>query len=77
MQGLSSILSLFRKEFNKSTYLSYDIRITLESHFWRQNVIILSLCMQRCYGRHNYSRKSVNHKCFIDFIAVISLPDKK
>ena len=40
--------------------------------------------MQRWYGRHNYSRKSVNHKCFIDFIAgrlmmnaVISLPDKK
>ena len=34
---------------------------TLKSHFWRKNVIILSLCTQRCYGRHNVSRKSINH----------------
>ena len=37
MQGLPSILSLFRNKFNKSTnvrfYLSYDIKITLKSHF--------------------------------------------
>ena len=41
MRGLPSILSLFRNEFNKfyykSTnvrfYLSYDIMITLKSHF--------------------------------------------
>ena len=26
-----------------------------------KNVIIFSLCMQRCYGRQNVSRKSVNH----------------
>ena len=26
------------------------------------------LCIQRCYGRHNVSRKSVN-QWFIDFIA--------
>ena len=25
---------------------------TLKSYFWRKNVIILSLCTQRCYGRH-------------------------
>ena len=34
---------------------------TLKSHFWRKNVIILPLCTQRCYGRHNVSRKSINH----------------
>ena len=33
------------------------------------NVLILSLCTQRCYGRHNVFRKSVNHFWFIDFIA--------
>ena len=31
------------------------ITITLKSHFWRENVIILSL--QRFYGRHNVSHK--------------------
>ena len=34
-------------------YLSYDIKITLKSHFCRKNGIILSLCTQRCYERHN------------------------
>ena len=34
-------------------YLSYDIEITLKSHFCRNNGIILSLCMQRCYEHHN------------------------
>ena len=64
MLGLPSILSLFRNEFNKIQlfksmnvrfYLSYDIKITLKSQFCRKNVIILSLCTQRCYGRHNVS----------------------
>ena len=27
----------------------------------RKNVIILSLCTQRCPGRHNVYQKSVNH----------------
>ena len=71
MRGLPRILSLFRNEFNKFNntykgtnvrfYLSYDIRITLKSHFCRENVIILSLCTQRCYGRHNVSRQLINH----------------
>ena len=70
MRGLPSILSLFRNSFNKfklykSTnvrfYLSYDIKITLKSHFCRKNVMFLSLCTQRCYGHHNVSRKSINH----------------
>ena len=39
----------------------YHMTNTLKSHFWRQNVMILSLCMQRCYGSHNVFRKSVNH----------------
>ena len=42
-------------------YLLYDIRITLKSHFWRQIVIIASLCTQRCFGRYNVSHKSINH----------------
>ena len=46
---------------NVRFYISYDIKMTLQSHFWRKNVISLSSCMQRCYGRHKVSRKSVNH----------------
>ena len=34
----------------------HDIKITLTSHFCLKNVIILSLCMQRCYGRHNFPK---------------------
>ena len=29
---------------NVRFYLSYDIKNTLKSYFWRKNVIILSLC---------------------------------
>ena len=64
MRGLSSILSLFRNEFNKfnntRASLNSIYHMTL-SHFCRKNVIILSLCTQRCYERHNVSRKSINH----------------
>ena len=49
------------KSTNVRFDLSYDIKITLKSHFCRKNVIMLSLCTQRCYGRHNISRKSVNN----------------
>ena len=59
MRGLPSILSLFRNEFNK--FNNTRARNTLKSDFWRKNVIIFSLCTQRCYGRHNVSRKSINH----------------
>ena len=34
----------------------YHMTNTLKSHFWRKNVIIFSLCAQRCHGRHNVSR---------------------
>ena len=54
---------------NVRFYLSYDIKITLKTHFCPKTVIIVSLCTQRCYGRHNVSRKSVNRQWFIDFIA--------
>ena len=67
MRGLPSILSLFRNEFNKFNNTRarmldsiYHMTNTLKFHFWRKNVIILSLCTQRCYGRHNVSRKSIN-----------------
>ena len=66
MRGLPSILSLFRNEFNKFNNTRarmfdsiYHMTNTLKSHFWRKNVIILSLCTQCCYGRHNVSRKSI------------------
>ena len=66
MRGLPSILSLFHNEFNKFNNTRarmldsiYHMTNTLKSHFWRKNVIILSLCTQRCYGRHNVYRKSI------------------
>ena len=68
MRGLLSILSLFRNEFNKLNNTRarmldsiYHMTHTLKSHFWRKNVMILSSCTQRCYGRNNVSRKSINH----------------
>ena len=68
MRGLPSILSLFRNELNKFNNTRarmldsiYHMTNTLKSHFWRKNVMILSSCTQRCYGRHNVSRKSINH----------------
>ena len=76
MRGLPSILSLFRNEFNKFNntrarllYSIYHMTNTLKSDFWRKNVMILSLCTQRCYGRQYVSHKSINHQWFIDFIA--------
>ena len=68
MRGMQSNLSLFRTEFNKFNntrarmldYI-YHMTNTLKSQLWRKNVMILSSCTQRCYGRHNVSRKSVNH----------------
>ena len=68
MRGLPSILSLFCNEFNKCNNTQAQIldsishmTNTLKSDFLRKNVIILSLCTQGCYGRHNVSRKSINH----------------
>ena len=69
MRGLPSILSLFRNKFNKFNNTRaqmldsiYHKTNTLKSHFWHRNIMILSSCTQRCYnGRHNVSRKSVNH----------------
>ena len=68
MRGLPSILSLFRNEFNKFNNTGarmldsiYHMINTLKSHFWCKNVIIFSLCTQRCYERHNVSHKSINH----------------
>ena len=68
MRGLPSILSLFRNEFNKFNNTRagmldsiYHMANTLKSDFWGKNVTILSLRTQPCYGRHNVSRKSINH----------------
>ena len=68
MRGLLSILSFFPNEFNKFNDTRaqildsiYHMTNTLKFHFRRKNVIILTLCTQRCYGRHNVSHKSINH----------------
>ena len=68
MRGLSSILSLFRNEFNnfnntRARMLDsiYHMTNTLKFHFWRKNVILLSLCTQHRYRRHNVSPKTINH----------------
>ena len=68
MRGLPSILSLFRNEFNKFNNTRarmldsfYHMINTLKPDFSRKNVIIVVLCTQRRYGRHNVSRKSINH----------------
>ena len=68
MRGLPSILSFFRKEFNKFNNTRarmldsiYHMTNSLKSHFCRKNVMILPSCTQHCYGRNNISRKSINH----------------
>ena len=68
MRGLPSILSLFCNEFNKFNNTRarmldsiFHTTNTLKSHFCCKNVIILSLCTQRYYGRHNVSSMSINH----------------
>ena len=70
MRGLPSILSLFRNESNKfnntrarmlDSFYHMALRLLCNLFFAVKNVIILSLCTQRCYRRHNVSRKSINH----------------
>ena len=62
---------------NVRFYLSYDLKITLKSHFLRKKVIILSLCTQRCYEPHDVSRNFVNHYSGLSILmhGVISLSD--
>ena len=63
MRGLPSSLSLFRNEFdkfNKTRARMLDSIYHIEILFLPLNVILLSLCTQRCYERHNVSRKSIN-----------------
>ena len=57
-----------RNQYNQVPHLTQDTN-GIESHFRRKNVIILSLCTQRCYGRHSVFGKNVNHKWFFDAIA--------
>ena len=66
MRGLPSILSLFRNEFNKvnntrARMLDSIYHMTNILKSAEKNIIILLLCTQRWYGRHNVSRKSINH----------------
>ena len=67
MQGLPSILSLFRNEFYKFNNIGARILNSIYHMTLRnllsavKNVLIMSLFKQNCYGRHNVSRKPVNH----------------
>ena len=69
-RGLPSILSLFHNEFDKFNktrarmlYSIYHMTLTILRNLISgvKNVIILSICTQRCYGRHYVSRKLINH----------------
>ena len=57
-------------------FLSYVIEITLKSHFWRAHIKLLSICMQRCYGRHYISCLKCKPLVIYRFLthAVISHP---
>ena len=74
MRGLPSILSLFRNEFNKFNntgarmldsiyHMTLRLNLNLISGV---NVIMYATLLwtsyvQRCNGRHNVSRKLINH----------------
>ena len=69
MLGMSSILSLFRNEFNdfnNTSALSHGINIASKSQFWRENVKILPAF---CNILMDLITKPVNHSWFIDSIA--------
>ena len=68
MRGLPSILSLFRNEFNKLNNTRarmlisiYHMTNTMKSHLWLKKRYNFVNMTQRCYVRHNYSRKSINY----------------
>ena len=65
MRGLPSILSLFSQRVNKFNNIRARMLDSIYHMTLRllrsKNVIIVSLCTQRFYGRHNVSRKSINH----------------
>ena len=59
-------------------FIYHDINIILKSHFCRKNVIILSLCTQRCYWRHKISENlKTTSGLSILLHGVISLPDER
>ena len=57
----TSLINKFNNTRVRMLDYIYHMTNTLKSRFWRKNIIIFSLCTQRCYGRHNVSRKSINH----------------
>ena len=77
MKWTAEFVSCFVSEIKRGSYMSAHVLLNLLnklgkrdkmqglpsilSHFWRKNVIMLSLCTQRYYGRHNVSSKSINH----------------
>ena len=70
MRGKTRILSLFCNKFNKfnntrarmlDSIYHMALRVLQNLISTVKNIIILSLCTQRCYGCYNVSRKSVNH----------------
>ena len=70
MRGLPSILSLFRNEFNKfnntrarmlDSIYHMALRLLWIPISGVKKRHALTICTQRCYERHNVSRKSINH----------------
>ena len=61
MQGMPSILSLFRIEFNVRFYLSHDIEIILKSYFWLEKSYYFAICITLKSLFHKVALKSVNH----------------
>ena len=58
MQGLLSILSLFCNNFNKFNDTGVHYIKIKKSHFWRENVMILTSFI-RYYGRHYISLQNM------------------
>ena len=50
------------------SFLSHDIKIILNSYFWRKT-LGLWICVRLEASCHIVSRKSLNHWCFIDLNA--------
>ena len=75
MPDLLSMLYLFRNEFNKLNKRT-RMKITMKSHFCLKNVIILSLCTQRSYGRITFPLNLLT-TCGLSILlhGIISLPD--
>ena len=69
MRGLPSILPFFslilinsiKQEHECSFFLSYEIKISLKSHFSRKNAIMYATSLRTSFHTCNVTPKSVNY----------------